>query len=103
MSYGPFNEASLIGDTLLAPPHFSLLLPLHMHTVGFNMGMLSKYEEAVQTKLGQYTAEGHSACNRAADLTKFGACHAKQHGVWKTLALKAASNMVRDEIFGQLL
>ena len=44
------------------------------------MGMLSKFEEAVQVKVGSYTPEGCSANNRAADCRKVAMCEAKQHG-----------------------
>ena len=44
------------------------------------MGMLSKFEEAIQSKVGAYTPEGRSASNRAADCKKVAMCEAKQYG-----------------------
>ena len=44
------------------------------------MGMLSKFEEAVQAKMGVYTPDGRSAMNRSADCKKVAMCEAKQHG-----------------------
>mmetsp|Transcript_38886 Transcript_38886/g.86490 ORF Transcript_38886/g.86490 Transcript_38886/m.86490 type:complete len:651 (-) Transcript_38886:1015-2967(-) len=64
------------------------------YELGRNMGMLSRYEEAVQSKVGQYTPEGHSAANRSSDFQKVSMCLAKQHGAWKTMSLKSAANLV---------
>ncbi len=57
--------------------------------------MLSKFEEAVQDKVGNYTPEGHSAANRAADCKKLAMCQARQYGVWKAASLKTAAHLVR--------
>ena len=54
--------------------------PGWFRAVGRNMGMLSKFEEAVQAKVGAYTPDGRSAMNRSADCKKVAMCEAKQHG-----------------------
>lgn len=69
-------------------------MSVNLREFGFNMGMISKYEDAVQEKVGQYTPEGQSAAGRAADCIKVAMTQAKQHSIWKTLSLKTASNLV---------
>lgn len=62
--------------------------------LGRTFAMLSRFEEAVQAKVGQYTPQGSSAANRATDLNKMAYGAVKQHGVWKTLSIKTAASLV---------
>uniref|UniRef100_A0A7S0RGS5 PX domain-containing protein n=1 Tax=Chlamydomonas leiostraca TaxID=1034604 RepID=A0A7S0RGS5_9CHLO len=62
--------------------------------LGRTLAMLSRFEEAVQAKVGQYTEQGASAASRATDLNKVAYGTAKQHTVWKTLSLKTAASLV---------
>lgn len=48
-----------------------------------------------RSQVGQYTEQGASAANRAADLNRVAYGSAKQHSVWKTLSLKTAASLVR--------
>ncbi|KAL6758155.1 hypothetical protein V8C86DRAFT_3025658 [Haematococcus lacustris] len=65
-----------------------------MRELGRNWAMLSRFEEAVQAKVGQYTAQGVSAGNRAADLNKAAFGSVKQHSVWRQLSVKTAASLV---------
>lgn len=67
-----------------------------LHEMGRNFAMLSRFEEAVQAKVGQYTPMGASAAARAADLNKVAFGTAKQHSVWKSMGLKTAAALVRS-------
>ncbi|MEW5309807.1 MAG: hypothetical protein WDW38_001665 [Sanguina aurantia] len=62
--------------------------------LGRNMGMLSKFEEAVQAKSGQYTQGGQSAAARGTDCKKLAIANSKQHTVWKNTSVKAAASLV---------
>ncbi|GFH21458.1 subunit of retromer complex [Haematococcus lacustris] len=64
-----------------------------MRELGRNWAMLSRFEEAVQAKVGQYTAQGVSAGNRAADLNKAAFGSVKQHSVWRQLSVKTAASL----------
>ncbi|GAX75390.1 hypothetical protein CEUSTIGMA_g2834.t1 [Chlamydomonas eustigma] len=61
---------------------------------GRNVGMLSKFEEAVQSKVGRYTPEGNSANQRAADCKKVAMCNSKLNSIWKASSVKTAANLV---------
>lgn len=62
--------------------------------LGRTFAMLSRFEEAIQAKVGQYTPQGVSAANRATDLNTLAYGSVKQHGVWKTLSIKTAASLV---------
>mmetsp|Transcript_7588 Transcript_7588/g.14903 ORF Transcript_7588/g.14903 Transcript_7588/m.14903 type:complete len:624 (-) Transcript_7588:607-2478(-) len=58
------------------------------------MGLLGKWEEAVQQQNGTYTDIGHSAAKTSMDCRRMAAAAAKQQQVWVNASMKAAAAMV---------
>eukprot|EP00798_Chlamydomonas_sp_ICE-L_P014089 gene14089-20041_t len=70
---------------------------------GRTMGMLARFEEAIQGQVGMYTDEGALAAQRLSDLTIAAICASKQHGIWKTSATKSSSTLVTLHDFSLLV
>ncbi|PNH07240.1 Sorting nexin 2B [Tetrabaena socialis] len=65
-----------------------------LYELGRNMGMLSKWEEAVRAQSGTYTEAGYSAAKRSVDCKQLSVASARQNAVWKTAAVKTAASLV---------
>jgi hypothetical protein len=63
-------------------------------SLGRGLASMARFEEGGAVKLGQYTAGGQAASQRAADLQQTGTTAVHAHSIMKTFALRTAASLV---------